>query len=95
MLSRAQRKLLKGISQKKIVRVEKHNADLDYLYSLGYIEMIQVDKPKEYYCEPYIIERGKSALYEEQQNLFDRIFTRTISITALILSLLSLLVQFL
>lgn len=95
MLSRTQRKLLKEISQKKIVRVEKHNADLDYLYSLGYIEMTQVDKPGDYYCEPYIIERGRSALYEERQNRFDRIFTRTVSVIALLLSLFSLFMQLL
>lgn len=93
MLSSTQLKLLKLISKKQILRIDKNNEDLDYLYSLGYIEMTQVDKPGDYYCEPYIVERGKSAFYEERQNRFDRIFTRTLSVIALLLSLISLFMQ--
>jgi hypothetical protein len=95
VLSNTQLKLLKSISNRKIIRIDKNNEDLDYLYSLGYIEMTQVDKPGDYYCEPYIIERGRSALYEERQNRFDRIFTRTVSVIALLLSLFSLFMQLL
>lgn len=86
---------LKRIAKNKVVRDSKPNKDLDYLYELGYIGMTEIDKPNDYYAQPYLTEKGKAFLYERKQKLIEVwvpvAISNLIAIAALVISIIALL----
>lgn len=86
MLSKYHTRLLKKIAKKKIVRTEKRHRDLDYLYSQGYIEITTVDKPDDYFAQPYLTEKGKARLKVERDNFISAKIPVAISLIALVKS---------
>ena len=95
MLSYQHTKLLKKIKKNKVIRNSKPNKDLDYLCENGLIEMIECDKPNDFYAEPYITEKGKAELDEQRRWSFALWFPIAISalfsLPAFIISIMSLL----
>lgn len=86
---------LKRIAKNKEIRDSKPNKDLDYLYELGYIEMTVVDKPNDYYAQPYLTEKGKAFLYERKLNRIEVwlpvAISNLIALVALVISIIALL----
>ena len=80
---------LKRIKKNKEIRGTKPNKDLDYLYENGYIEMTVVDKPNDYYAQPYLTEKGKARLYAERKRTLEKWLPIIISLIALIKSFLT------
>lgn len=91
MLNLRHIRILKKIKRNKEVRTIKRHKDLDYLYELGYIEITVVDKPDDYFAQPYITEKGKAKLYEIRTRLIEiwipAIVANTIAIVSLIIAL--------
>jgi len=86
---------LKRIAKNKEIRDSKPNKDLDYLCELGYIEMTEVDKPNDYYAQPYLTEKGKAFLYERKLKLIEVwvpvAISNLIALVALVISIIALL----
>lgn len=94
MLSRQHIRLLKRIKKGKVIRSAKPNKDLDYLYEHGYIEILECDKPGDYFAQPYLTEKGKARLYEEKRKFIEIwlpvAISNLIAFAALIISIISL-----
>lgn len=95
MSKRTHIQTLKRIAKNKEIRDSKPNKDLDYLHELGFIEMTVVDKPNDYYAQPYLTEKGKAFLYERKQKLIEIwmpvAISNLIALAALIISIIALL----
>lgn len=72
MISNSYRKLLSKIEKGKVIRESLSNKDLDYLYDLGYIEMIVYSNPNDPFVQPYLTDHGKAYLeeYRRQRRRF-------------------------
>lgn len=86
MISNKHIRLLRKISKGKVVRTRKQNPDLNYLYNQGYIGITSVDKPDDYFAQPYLTEKGKARLYQEREKFVISKVPIIISIIALIKS---------
>jgi hypothetical protein len=88
-LNPKQLRLLKKISKKDVVRTDKYQTeDIEHLRSNGLVTVIICDKPDDFYYQPRITEKGKAVLYERTQ-------LKARSTTALILSIVAVVISFL
>ena len=94
MLKPAHIRTLKRIKKGKEIRTTKPHEDLDYLYEKGYIKIAIVDKPNDYYAQPYLTELGEARLYEHKRKIIEVwvpvAISNAIAVGALIISIIAL-----
>ena len=95
MLGYTHIRILKRIAKNIEIRGSKPNKDLDYLYNLGLIEITEVDKPNDYYAQPYLTEKGRAFLDERKRKLIEVwvpvAISSLLAIAALVISIIALL----
>ena len=95
MLSNKHIRALKRINKNKVIRVDKNNKDLDYLFTEGLIEIIVCDKPGDYYAQPYLTEKGKAKLDEhrrQRQEVWIPVaISNILALVAVVISIIALL----
>ena len=89
-LDRHHIRLLKKISRTDVVRTDKYDIkDIEYLRSEGLVSVSSVDKPGDFFYQPFITEKGKAVLWERTKTERRANIAIVLSILALILSFLT------
>lgn len=91
MLSKQHFKLLLRIEKDCVVREAVENKDLEYLYSRGYIELVEYHSAPDHFTQAFLTEQGKARLDQYRRETARFWIPTVISIAAFIVSIVSLL----
>lgn len=91
MLSKQHFKLLRRIEKDCVVRDAVENKDLEYLYSRGYVELMEYHSAPDHFTQAFLTEQGKARLDQYRRETARFWIPTAISIAAFIVSIVALL----